>query len=70
MLALAKLTRPGIGKIRVDPVGRSYANRPAFVRLGLTGAFEQTAAARPTRTSVPCDHVRCGPTGNRASSGI
>src|SRR6266540_1549762 len=50
MLALAKLTRPGIGNIDVNPAGRSYANLPTFVRVGLTGAFERTAGGRPYAT--------------------
>ena len=50
MLALAKLTRPGISQVDVNPAGRSYANLPDFVRVGLTGAFEQTAAGQPYAT--------------------
>ncbi len=50
MLALAHLTRPGIGNIDINPAGRSYANLPTFVRVNLAGAFERTAAGRPYAT--------------------
>jgi hypothetical protein len=50
MLALAKLTRPGIGNIDINPAGRSYANLPTFVQVGLAGAFERTAGGRPYAT--------------------
>jgi hypothetical protein len=50
LLALAKLTRPGIGNIDINPAGLNYANLPTFVRVNLTGAFEKTAAGRPYAT--------------------
>ena len=48
LLALAKLTRPGIANI--DPAGRNYTNLPTYVRVRLAGAFETAAGGRPYAT--------------------
>jgi hypothetical protein len=50
LLALAKLTRPGIANIDINPAGRNYTNLPTYVRVRLAGAFEMTAGGRPYAT--------------------
>ena len=50
LLALAKLTRPGIANIDINPAGRNYTNLPTYVRVRLAGAFETAAGGRPYAT--------------------
>lgn len=50
LLALAKLIRPGIGHIDINPAGRSYTNLPTYVRVRLSGVFETSAGGQPYST--------------------